>query len=103
MKRGEVRWYRFRAPDKRRPVVVLTRDAILEHLGEVTVAPITSTIRDIPTEVLLGPADGMRRDCAVNLDHVQTVAKVRVGGLITTLTPARMTAVRSALLFALGW
>ena len=103
MKRGEVRWYRFRAPDKRRPVVVLTRDAILEHLGEVTVAPITSTIRNIPTEVLLGSTDGMPRDCAVNLDHVQTVAKVRVGALITTLTPARMREVRSALLFALGW
>jgi len=103
MKRGEVRWYRFRAPDKRRPVVVLTRDAILEHLGEVTVAPITSTIRNIPTEVLLGSTDGMPRDCAVNLDHVQTVAKVRVGALITTLTPARMREIRSALLFALGW
>ena len=103
MKRGEVRWYRFRAPDKRRPVVVLTRDANLEHLGEVTVAPITSTIRNIPTEVLLGSTDGMPRDCAVNLDHVQTVAKVRVGALITTLTPARMREIRSALLFALGW
>jgi mRNA interferase MazF len=87
----------------RRAVVVLTRDAILEHLGEVTVAPITSTIRNIPTEVLLGPTDGMPRDCAVNLDHVQTVAKVRVGALITTLTPARMREIRSALLFALGW
>ena len=66
-------------------------------------APITSTIRNIPTEVLLGPTDGMPRDCAVNLDHVQTVAKVRVGALITTLTPARMREIRSALLFALGW
>ena len=53
MKRGEVRWYRFKAPDKRRPVVVLTRDSILAHLGEVTVAPVTSSIRDIPTEVIL--------------------------------------------------
>jgi len=102
MKRGEVRWYRFEAPDKRRPVVILTRDAILDHLGEVTVAPITSTVRDIPTEVVLGPTDGMQRVCAVNLDHVQTVAKARVGSLITLLEPQRMTEIRAALLFALG-
>ena len=103
MKRGEVRWYRFKAPDKRRPVVILTRDAILDHLAEVTVAPITSTIRDIPTEVVLGPGDGMPRDCAVNLDHVQTVAKARLGGSITALGPKRMGEIRTALLFALGW
>ena len=49
IKRGDVRWYKFDAPDKRRPVVILTRDSILAYLGEVTVAPITSTIRDIPS------------------------------------------------------
>ena len=64
MKRGEVRWYRFPRPDKNRPVVILTRDSAFEFLGEVTVAPITSTIRDIPTEVLLSKEDGMPRDCA---------------------------------------
>jgi mRNA interferase MazF len=55
MKRGEIRWYRFRAPDKRRPVVILTRDSVLDYLHEVTVAPITGTIRDIPSEVVVGP------------------------------------------------
>ena len=75
MKRGEVRWYQFSRPDRKRPVVILTRDSALEFLGEVTVAPITTTIRDIPTEVLLTKADGMLRDCAVNLDHIQTVSK----------------------------
>jgi mRNA interferase MazF len=74
MRRGEVRWYRFPRPDRRRPVVVLTRDSALEFLGEVTVAPITTTIRDIPTELLLTKADGMPRECVVNLDHVQTVS-----------------------------
>ena len=53
MRRGEVRWYRFSAPDKRRPVLVLTRDSAIEYLREVTIAPITSTIRDIPSEVAL--------------------------------------------------
>jgi mRNA interferase MazF len=103
MKRGEVRWYRFNAPDKKRPVLVLTRDAILDHLNEVTVAPITSTVRDIPSEVALGMGDGMERECAVNLDHVQTVARSRLGSVVTTLAPHRMREVRAALLFALGW
>jgi mRNA interferase MazF len=103
MRRGEVRWYRFAKPDKRRPVVVLTRDSVLEYLGEVTIAPITSVIRDIPSEVVLGPGDGMPRNCAVNLDHVQTVAKGRIGPVITTLSSARMAHVRAALLFALGF
>ena len=53
MKRGEVRWYSFKTPDKRRPVVVLTRDSALKFLGEVTIAPITTTVRDIPSEVYL--------------------------------------------------
>lgn len=103
MKRGEVRWYRFEAPDKRRPVLVLTRDSALEFLGEVTVAPVTSVVRDIPTEVALGRGDGMPRPCAVNLDHVQTVSRGKVGALVTTLSRARMLEVRDALGFALGF
>jgi mRNA interferase MazF len=103
MQRGEIRWYRFARPDKRRPVLVLTRNSALEFLGEVTVAPVTTTIRDIPSEVVLTAADGMPRDCAVNLDHVQTVARARLGALVTALGPGRMSEVRSALLFALGF
>jgi mRNA interferase MazF len=103
MQRGEIRWYQFRPPDKRRPVLILTRDSALEFLGEVTVAPITSTIRDIPSEVLLTRSDGVAQDCAVNLDHLQTVSKGNIGGLITTLRPARLSEVRAALLFALGF
>ncbi len=103
MKRGEVRWYRFSRPDKKRPVVILTRDSALEFLGEVTVAPITSTIRDIPSEVLLTKADGMLQDCAVNLDHIQTVSNGKIGSLITTLSPRKMLELRSPLLFALGF
>lgn len=103
MRRGEVRWYRFSKPDKPRPVVILTRDSVLEYLGEVTVAPITSTVRHIPSEVLLTAADGMPKTCAVNLDHLQTVSKGRLGALIVTLRPSRMTEVRGALLFALGF
>jgi mRNA interferase MazF len=103
MQRGEVRWYRFASPDKKRPVLILTRDSILESLGEVTIAPVTTTIRDIPSEVVLTEEDGMPQACAVNLDHVQTVAKGKLGSLITTLPMVRMQEVRAALLFALGF
>jgi len=103
MRRGEVRWYRFSTPDKRRPVLILTRNSVLEFLGEVTVAPVTSTIREIPSEVRLTQADGMPRDCAVNLDHVQTVTRAKVGPLIATVSPGKKSEVRAALLFALGF
>ena len=103
IKRSEVRWYLFSRPDKKRPVLILTRDSAVEFLGEVTVAPITSTVRDIPSEVLLTKADGMLRDCAVNLDHLQTVAKGKIGSLITTLSARKMEQMRPCLLFALGF
>jgi len=103
MRRAEVRWYRFSRPERKRPVLLLTRDSALEFLGEVTVAPVTSTIRDIPSEVILTTEDGMPRDCAINLDHVQTVSKTRLGAVITTLGPKRMLEIRSALLFSLSF
>lgn len=102
LRRGEVRWYRFARPDKKRPVVILTRDSVLEYLDETTVAPVTRTVRGIPSEVPLGPEDGLPEACAVNLDHVQTVARARLGALITTLPARRMDEIREALLFALG-
>jgi mRNA interferase MazF len=102
MKRGDVRWYKFAKPDKSRPAVILTRDSIIPHIGEVTVAPVTSTIRDIPSEVPLGRADGMPRECAVNCDHMQTVAKARIGAFITSLSPVRMREMRAAIAFAIA-
>ena len=101
MRRGEIRWYKFKAPDKKRPVLILTRDSILEYLGEVTIAPITSTIRDIPSEVFLSKQDGMARDCAINFDHIQTVSKGKIGSLITTLSKDKLDRVREAIQFAL--
>lgn len=101
MTRGEVRWFKFSRPDKKRPVLLLTRDSTLGFLNEVTVAPITSTIRGIPSEVVLGLQDGMPRECAVNLDHMQTVSKGKIGALITKLGHARMREVALAIRFAL--
>ena len=102
MKRGEIRWYKFTRPDKKRPVLILTRDSILEYLGEVTIAPITSTVRNIPGEVFLSKHDGMPRDCAVNCDHIQTAAKGKIGALISALSPEKMKEVRKAIAFALS-
>lgn len=101
MRRGEIRWYRFPAPDKRRPVVVLSRDSIISSLNTVTVAPITSRIRDIPSETPLTKDDGMSRECAVNCDHLQTVDKGKLGSVITTLSHEKMRNVAAATRFAL--
>lgn len=103
MNRGEIRWYTFRPPDKRRPVLILTRDSILEVLTGITVAPITSTIRSIATEVMLTPAhDGVLMESVINVDNLQTVPKNKIGGLITILSPEKMDAVERAICFALG-
>lgn len=102
MKRGEVRWYRFKAPDKRRPVLILTRDSAISVLNSVTVAPITRTVRGIPTEVLLTESDGLPQPCAANFDNLQTVPQGNIGALITALKPARMAEAANALRFALG-
>ncbi|MFZ6026202.1 MAG: type II toxin-antitoxin system PemK/MazF family toxin [Chloroflexota bacterium] len=102
MRHGEVRWYTFKAPDKRRPVLILTRNSAIGFLNALTVAPITTTVREIPTEVFLSREDGMPANCAVNLDNLQTIPKEQIGALITTLSPARLNDVNRALCFALG-
>ncbi len=100
--RGEVRLYSFSAPDKNRPVVVLTRDSAIGYLANVTVVPITSTIRGVPSEVVLGEDDGMKTICAVNLHNAVTISQKRLGRRVTQLSSARMNEICSALRFALG-
>ncbi len=102
MRRGEIRWYRFARPDKRRPVLILTRDSVIPSLAEVTVAPLTTTIRDIPSEVVLSREDGPPRECAVNCDHLQTVPRSRLGGPIGSLSTEKMEQVVKAVRFALA-
>lgn len=103
MKRGEVRWYKFKSPDKRRPVLILTRDAHIDYLREVVIAPATTVIRDVPSQVLLTTSDGMPKICAVSLDHLRVVDKEKLGAVITTLDDIRMAKVKRALLYALGY
>ncbi len=102
MKRGEVRWVTFNAPDKRRPVLILTRSSVIRYLTLVTVAPITTTIRGIGSEVLLTQEDGLLTDCVVNLDNIQTISQAELGDMITILSGIRMAEVDEAIKFALG-
>lgn len=101
LERGEVRLYRFSSPDKERPVLILTRRSALGYLARVTVAPITSTIRGVPSEVALGIEDGMKQPCAVNLHNVVTVARDGLGRRVAQLGAERMREVCAALAFAL--
>ena len=94
--------YQFTPPDKRRPVVVLTRDSAIAYLTSVTVAPISSTIRGVPSEVVLDENDGMRAPCAVNLHNAITVSRERLGRRVAQLTSARMSEICDALRFSLG-
>jgi len=100
--RGDVRLYRFPSPDKRRPVVVLTRDSAISYLATVSVAPITSAIRGVPSEVVLGEDDGMQVPCAVNLHNTITVAQDRLGKRVNRLSALRMKEICVALRFSLG-
>ena len=102
MSRGQIWRYRFAAPDKKRPVLVLSREDVIPLLHTVMVAPITSTIRGAPGEVVVGVNEGLRHESAVNLDHVQTVEQSRLEGYVGHLEPAKMREVCRALAIATG-
>lgn len=101
LERGEVRLHTFEA-DKQRPVLVLTRGSAIRHLSRVTVAPITTSMRGVPSEVALGIEDGMRQPCAVNLHNLVTVTQRSLGRRLTQLGEERMREVCGAIGFALG-
>jgi mRNA interferase MazF len=103
VRRGEIRWYTFRPPDKRRPVMILTRNEVIENLGEIMVVPATRTVRGLSTEVALSADDGMPVTCALNFDHVSLAQKGRIGTVLCSLADRRWPEVRSALLFACGF
>lgn len=100
--RGEIWTYAFRKPDKRRPVLVLSRSEAIDVLHTVLVAPLTSTIRGIPSEVVVGTDEGLKHDSAVNLDHVQTVEQARLSRHLGRVGPEKMRAVCRALAIATG-
>ena len=102
MKRGEIRCYTFRLPDKRRPVLVLTRNDVIDRLNEIIVVPATRTIRGLTTEVVLTPDDGMPAACALNFDHVSLAQRNRIGAVLCSLPETLSPGVQRALLIACG-
>lgn len=103
MRRGEIRWYIFRLPDKRRPVLILTRNEVIDRLNEIIVVPATRTVRGLTTEVVLTTDDGMPVTCALNLDHVSLAQRDRIRGVICNLPDSRWPDVRRALNIACGF
>jgi len=103
VRRGEIRWYTFRIPDKRRPVLILTRDEIIDRLNEIIVVPVTRTIRGLTTEVVLTPDDGRPVSCALNFDHISLAQQDRISSVICSLPADRWTEVQRALMIACGF
>jgi mRNA interferase MazF len=102
LSRGEIRLFRFPKPDTQRPVVILTRESILDRLARVTVAPITATVRGVASEVPLGIEDGMKGACAINLHNVVTVPKAGLGRRVAQLDERRLEQLCAAIAYALG-
>ncbi len=102
MKRGEVWWAELDQPAGRRPVLLISRNEAYIVRSIVIVAPVTTRIRNIPTEVPLGTADGMSRDCVANLDTITTIPKDCLSSRITSLSPQRIKEVEAAIHFAMG-
>ncbi len=88
-RRGEVWWGEIEGVG-RRPFLVMTRTAAIPVLHTVIAAPVTRTVRSIPTEVLLGPDDGMPVECAVSFDNIRIVPKSALVERICALGPLRM-------------
>lgn len=101
MKRGEVWWVGFPKPAGRRPAVLVSRNEAYRVRTAVTVVPLTRTVRDIPTEVPLGPAEGVPKNSVANADNVTTVAKARLLQHVATLSTAKVAALDRAIKFAL--
>lgn len=97
LKRGDIYFYEFKKPDKKRPVVILTRDDVIPLLNTVMVAPILSSTYGIPSEVIVGIDHGLKSTSAINLDHVQTVDKNRLSTFISHLDESMMDQVCEAL------
>ena len=101
--RGKIWNFRFDRPDKQRPVLILTRQEIIRVLHTVSVAPLTSTIRGVPSEVVVGPEVGLKQPSAINLHHLVTVPKSELRRFVGTVSEETLQKVRKAMLFALGF
>ena len=102
VRRGEIWLYEFKAPDKRRPVLVLSRQETLAVIHTAIVAPISSRIRELPSEVVVGIDEGLRHDSAINLDNIRTVEQWRLRGFVGSLGEEKLQQVCRALGVATG-
>jgi len=100
LQQGSVVWADLPAPIGRRPVVILTRDRAIGKLNALTVGPISRTIRNIQTEIVLQPADGVPTICAVNLDSITTIPRARLGNVITVLNRSKLLLIFAAIRIA---
>ncbi|HSN98056.1 MAG TPA: type II toxin-antitoxin system PemK/MazF family toxin [Candidatus Nanopelagicales bacterium] len=102
IRRGELRWFRFGYPDKRRPVLIMGRDELLPSLSLVPVIPLSTQIRGIASEVLLTPEDGVLSPCVLKPEWIRAVERVEIDKRIGSLPEGRWPEVRRALMYVLG-
>jgi mRNA interferase MazF len=101
--RGDIRWFRFEIPDKRRPVLVLGRDDVLPSLSQIPVIPLSTQVRGLRWEVTLSTRDGLPSECVLKPEWIKAVDRASIGPWIATFPDARWGEVRSALLDVLGF
>jgi mRNA-degrading endonuclease toxin of MazEF toxin-antitoxin module len=102
IQRGDIRWFRFDVPDKRRPVVVLGNDLLLPTLSQVPVIPLSTQIRGLPWEVALSTEEGLPSPCVLKPEWIKSVERAFLGPRITSFPEARWAEVRASLLLVLG-
>ena len=101
MKRGEVWWAELPPPVGNRPIIILTRDAVIENIGAIVVALVTRTVRQIPTEVVLGRRQGLPVPCVANLDNILTVPRHRLKRLMGACDASKIEELNQAIKAAL--
>jgi mRNA interferase MazF len=103
IQRGDIRWFKFSAPDKRRPVLVLGDASTLSHWSRIPVVPISTQARSLPWEIPLSPMDGLAAVSVLKPDWIQSVERKLLGPWIASLSEHRWPEVRAALLAAFGF
>ncbi len=102
IRRGSIWMYEFKKPDKLRPVLVLSRQDVIGLIDTIIVAPITTTIYGVPSEVIVGIDQGLKHDSAINLDHIQTVSASKLTRYVGSLNERLMSKACLALMIATG-
>jgi mRNA-degrading endonuclease toxin of MazEF toxin-antitoxin module len=103
IRRGDIRWFRFQLPDKRRPVLVLGQDELLPTLSQLPVIPLSTQTRSLTWEVRLTSADGLPTECVLKPEWIRSVERAHVGPYIASLPDQRWPEIRAALLTVLGF